>query len=219
MANPGGVHGIREELADVFARNEELYDFIHLPVQSGSDAVLEDMRRQHRVETFRETVETFDERLEHWTLSTDFIVGFPTETDADHERSMALLRDVRPEKVNVTRFSKRPGTDAAGMKGLGGTLKKERSKAMTDLKMEVVREAHESMVGTRRRVLAVEPGRGDSVKCRDGAYRQVIVRDASEHGVEPGDFLEVEVTSAEAVYCFGDPVEARDGPDRAVADD
>jgi MiaB-like tRNA modifying enzyme len=219
MANPGGVHGIREELADVYARNEELYDFIHLPVQSGSDEVLEEMRRQHRVEEFREIVETFDDRLDHWTLSTDFIVGFPTETDADHERSIDLLREVRPEKVNVTRFSKRPGTDAAEMKGLGGTLKKERSKAMTDLKMEVVREAHESMVGSRHRVLAVEPGTGDSVKCRDGAYRQVIVRDADEHGVEPGEFLEVEVTSAESVYCFAEPVGARPDADAAVADD
>jgi MiaB-like tRNA modifying enzyme len=222
MANPGGIHGIREELADVFARNEELYDFIHLPVQSGSDAVLEEMRRQHRVGEFREIIETFDSRLEHWTLSTDFIVGFPTETDRDHQRSMDLLREIRPEKVNVTRFSKRPGTDAADMKGLGGTLKKERSREMSAAKMDVVREVHESMVGTRHRVLCVEEGRGDSVKCRDGAYRQVIVRDAAERGVEPGDFLDVEITGAETVYCFGEPVEARadeaeTGP--AAADD
>jgi MiaB-like tRNA modifying enzyme len=206
MANPGGVHGIREELADVFARNEKLYDFIHLPVQSGSDSVLADMRRQHRVEKFRECVDAFDARLDHWTLSTDFIVGFPTETDADHEASMDLLREVRPEKINVTRFSKRPGTDAADMKGLGGTVKKERSKAMSALKMDVVAEAHEKLVGTRREVLAVQPGTGDSVKCRDSAYRQIIVQDASEHGVEPGDVLEVEVTSAETVYAFGEPV-------------
>ncbi|PSP98998.1 tRNA modifying enzyme [Halobacteriales archaeon QS_4_70_19] len=222
MANPGGVHGIREELADVFARNEELYDFIHLPVQSGSDAVLEDMRRQHRVEKFRDIVDTFDERLDHWTLSTDFIVGFPTEGEADHERSMELLRDVRPEKINVTRFSKRPGTDAADLKGLGGTVKKERSKAMSGLKREVVREAHAEMVGDRRRVLAVEQGTGDSVKCRDSAYRQVVVRNASEHGVDPGDFLDVEVTAAETVYCFGEPVrsaaERADGA-RTPADD
>ncbi|MFW5903213.1 MAG: tRNA (N(6)-L-threonylcarbamoyladenosine(37)-C(2))-methylthiotransferase, partial [Halolamina sp.] len=82
MANPWGVHAVREELADVFGDCEKLYNFLHIPVQSGSDAVLEDMRRQHTVDEFREVVETFDERLEDWTLSTDFIVGFPTETDA-----------------------------------------------------------------------------------------------------------------------------------------
>jgi MiaB-like tRNA modifying enzyme len=206
MANPKGVHGIREELAATFADNEKLYDFIHVPVQSGSDDVLGDMRRQHQVGEFREVVETFEEALEYWTLSTDFIVGFPTETDADHEQSMDLLRETRPEKINVTRFSKRPGTDAADLKGLNGTVKKERSKAMTDLKLDVVADAYESMVGERRQVLVVEPGTGDSVKCRDSAYRQVIVQNASEHGIEPGDFVDVEITGHQTVYAFGDPV-------------
>ena len=206
MANPKGVHGVREELAATFADNEKLYNFLHAPVQSGSNDVLGDMRRQHQVEEFLEVVETFDDRLDRWTLSTDFIVGFPTEADADHEASMDLLERVRPEKINVTRFSKRPGTDAADMKGLGGTLKKERSKAMSELKRDVVGDVHESMVGERREVLAVRPGTGESVKCRDGAYRQVIVTRADERGVEPGDFFEVEITGHETMYAFGEPV-------------
>ncbi|MGA9403205.1 tRNA (N(6)-L-threonylcarbamoyladenosine(37)-C(2))-methylthiotransferase [Haladaptatus sp.] len=206
MANPKGVHGIREELAQVFAENDELYNFIHAPVQSGSNDVLGDMRRQHQVEEYVEIVETFDEYLDYWTLSTDFIVGFPTETDEDHEQSMALLRETRPEKLNVTRFSKRPGTDAADMKGLGGTIKKERSKEMSELKMDIVGAAYDDMVGTEKRVMVVEEGTGDSVKCRDGAYRQIIVQHASEHGIEPGDFLDVEVTSHQTVYAFGKPV-------------
>ena len=207
MANPGGIHGIHDELADVFAENDELYNFIHLPVQSGSDEVLEAMRRQHRVEKFEEIVETFDDRLEHWTLSTDFIVGFPTETEADHEQSMALLESTRPEKINITRFSKRPDTDAAEMKGLGGTIKKERSKAMSELKRELCTELHASMVGETHEVLVVEDGTGDSVKCRDEAYRQVILTDATERGIEIGDVLEVEITAHEAMYCFGEPIE------------
>ncbi len=206
MANPGGIHGIHEELVDVFDRHKKLYNFIHLPVQSGSDDVLAEMRRQHRVGKFKEIVDTFNAELDYWTLSTDFIVGFPTETDADHEQSMELLAEVRPEKINVTRFSKRPGTDAANMKGLGGTLKKERSKAMSSLKMEVVAAAYESMIGTTQDVLVVQDGVGDSVKCRDGAYRQIIVQNASEYGLSPGDFCTLEVTSHQTVYAFGTPV-------------
>ena len=206
MANPKGVHGIREELAEVFAENEKLYNFLHAPVQSGSDDVLGEMRRQHRVREFREVVATFDDRLDHWTLATDFITGFPTEDDADHEASMDLLRETRPERINVTRFSKRPGTDAADMKGLGGTIKKERSSTMTDLKMDVVGAAYESMVGERHEVLVVEPGTGESVKCYDEAYRQVIIRDAPDHGVEPGDLVDVEITGQNTVYAFGEPI-------------
>ncbi|WP_440988844.1 tRNA (N(6)-L-threonylcarbamoyladenosine(37)-C(2))-methylthiotransferase [Haloarchaeobius baliensis] len=207
MANPKGVHGIREELADVFARHDELYDFLHAPVQSGSDDVLGDMRRQHQVSEYLEVVDAFDDALDYWTLSTDFIVGFPTETEADHAQSMALLRETRPEKINVTRFSKRPGTDAADMKGLGGQTKKDRSKAMSELKMDVVGDAYAAMVGeTKADCLVVEQGTGDSVKCRDSAYRQIIVRNATEHGLEPGDFVDLEVTGQNTVYAFGTPV-------------
>ncbi len=207
MANPKGVHGIREELAEVFATNEKLYNFLHAPVQSGSNDVLGDMRRQHQVSEYLEVVDTFDAHLEYWTLSTDFIVGFPTETDADHQRSLDLLRETRPEKLNVTRFSKRPGTDAAEMKGLGGTIKKERSKEMSALKRDLVADAYAEMVGdVKRDCLVVEEGVGDSLKCRDSAYRQVIVQHASEYGLDLGDFVDLEITSHETMYAFGEPV-------------
>jgi len=206
MANPKGVHGIREELARVFAEQEKLYNFLHVPVQSGSDAVLGDMRRQHTVDEFREVVETFDAHLGEWTLSTDFVVGFPTETAHDYEQSLALLREVRPEKVNVTRFSKRPGTDAAEMPGLGGQTKKDRSSEMTEVKMDVVGAAHEGMVGSEREVLLVEDGTEDSLVGYDRAYRQVAVPGAERAGVEVGDVVTCEVTGHNTVYALGELV-------------
>jgi threonylcarbamoyladenosine tRNA methylthiotransferase CDKAL1 len=203
MANPKGVHGIREELAAVFAEQENLYNFLHIPVQSGSNDVLADMRRQHTVSEFVEVVETFDRHLAEWTLSTDFVVGFPTETDRDHQQSLALLRETRPEKINVTRFSKRPGTDAADMKGLGGQTKKDRSSEMTEVKMAVVGEAHESMVGTEREVLVVEDGTDDSLVGYDRAYRQVAIPGAESAGVELGDVVTCEITGQNTVYALG----------------
>ena len=203
MANPKGVHGVREELAGVFAEHDELYNFLHAPVQSGSDEMLADMRRQHTVSEYVEVVDAFDEQLDYWTLSTDFIVGFPTETEHDHEQSLALLRETRPEKINVTRFSKRPGTDAAEMKGLGGQIKKDRSSEMTDVKMDVVGEAYESMVGTEQEVLLVEDGTGESLVGYDSAYRQVAVPGAQREGVEVGDIVTCEITGQNTVYALG----------------
>jgi tRNA A37 methylthiotransferase MiaB len=92
------------------------------------------------------------------------------------------------------------------MKGLGGQTKKDRSKAMSELKSEVVGAVYESLVGQRREVMAVEPGRGESMKCRDDAYHQIVIPDAKSRGIDPGDFVEVAVTSAETVYAFGEPV-------------
>jgi len=203
MANPKGVHGVREDLAEVFAAQDKLYNFLHAPVQSGSDEMLADMRRQHTVSEYVEVVEAFDDALDYWTLSTDFIVGFPTETDHDHQQSLALLRETRPEKINVTRFSKRPGTDAAEMKGLGGQTKKDRSSEMTDVKMEVVGEAYESMVGTEREVLFVEDGTAESLVGYDSAYRQVAVPGA-EKDAELGDIVTCRVTGQNTVYALGE---------------
>jgi threonylcarbamoyladenosine tRNA methylthiotransferase CDKAL1 len=205
MANPKGVHGVREELADVFAEQDKLYNFLHAPVQSGSDEMLADMRRQHNVAEYVEVVETFDDVLEYWTLSTDFIVGFPTEEPEDHKQSLALLRETRPEKINVTRFSKRPGTDAADMKGLGGQTKKDRSSEMTDVKMEVVGEAYESMVGQESEVLLVEDGTGESLVGYDSAYRQVAIPGAENHAAV-GDFVTAEITGHNTVYALGELV-------------
>jgi MiaB-like tRNA modifying enzyme len=205
MANPKGVHGVRHDLAAAFARHDEAYNFLHAPVQSGSDDVLADMRRQHTVDEFREVVDAFDAALDEWTLATDLIVGFPTEDDDDFERTVDLVREVRPERINVTRFSKRPGTDAAEMKGLGGTVKKERSKALSGVKRSVCDEAYDAMVGAEREVQVVRPGTGDSVKCRDDAYRQIVVQNADELGIAPGDRLPVEVTEARTVYAVGRP--------------
>jgi len=205
MANPKGVHGIREALARVFAEHDELYNFLHVPVQSGSDDVLADMRRQHTVDEYVEVVETFDEHLEAWTLATDFIVGFPTETEADFRQSLALLRETRPAKVNVTRFSKRPGTDAADLPGLGGTVKKERSGEMTEVKMDVVGARYADMAGETRSVLVVEDGTEDSVVGYDRAYRQVAIPGGETAGLAPGDVVDVEITGQNTVYALGRP--------------
>jgi len=206
MANPKGVHGMRDELAAVFAEHDELYNFLHAPVQSGSDDVLSDMRRRHRRPHFEELVETFEQTLDYWTLATDFIVGFPTESESDFQASLDLLRAFAPAKVNVTRFSKRPGTHAAEMDGLGGTIKKERSKAMTDLKMDVVGAAHEAMVGDRHELLFVEDGTDESLVGYDEAHRQVAVPGAQSMGHSLGEFVEVEITGHNTVYALGEPI-------------
>jgi threonylcarbamoyladenosine tRNA methylthiotransferase CDKAL1 len=206
MANPKGVHGICESLANVFSKHEKLYDFIHAPVQSGSNTVLGHMRRQHQVNEFKDIVSIFNRHLDHWTLATDFIVGFPTETTEDHQQSLNLIREVQPERINITRFSKRPGTDAAKLKGLGGTLKKQRSSEMTQLKLEITSQAYRSMIGTRHTLLAVEPGTNGSMKCRDEAYRQVIIKDFEDYGITPGTFIPSQIVSSEHVYAFAEPV-------------
>ncbi|MDR5656353.1 tRNA (N(6)-L-threonylcarbamoyladenosine(37)-C(2))-methylthiotransferase [Halodesulfurarchaeum sp. HSR-GB] len=206
MANPWGIYPVREEIATLLAECPKLYNFLHLPVQSGSDSVLDAMRRQHSVAEFREIVNTLDRTLDEWTLATDFVVGFPTETEADHQESVDLLEAVEPETINVTRFSKRPGTDAAEIKGLGGTVKKERSKDLSARKEAIVGAVHEDLLGTRREVMAVEPGTGDSIQAYDDAYHRIVVPGELAGDRSLGERFEVTITDHNTFYAFGEPV-------------
>ena len=112
MMNPMYMPRIKEELVKSF-ENDKVFKFLHVPVQSGSDKVLHDMKRGHTANTYREIVQKVRERFENFTISTDIIVGFPSETEEDFEKTVKLIDETKPEVVNLSRYSARPGTEAA----------------------------------------------------------------------------------------------------------
>jgi len=77
---------------------------------------------------------------------------------------------------------------------------------MTKLKFEITPQAYRSMIGTRHTLLAVEPGLNGSMKCRDEAYRQVIIKNSEDYGIAPGAFIQSHIISSEHVYAFAEPV-------------
>ncbi|HEY6146447.1 MAG TPA: radical SAM protein [Thermoanaerobaculia bacterium] len=192
MADPLTVYPILDELIDAYA-TERVFRFLHLPVQSGSDAILEAMRRDYSVAQFETIVAAFRHRFPKLTLSTDVIVGFPGETEAQFEETMDLVRRVWPEIVNVTRFSARSGTPAATMPNqVVGWQVKERSRRLTRLRFQFSQEIHEPFVGREEWVLVTEPGKPGTVLGRTPEYRQVVLRDP----VELGTFVRVRIDRA-----------------------
>ncbi len=109
MMNPDHLGRIIKRFVPTWA-TEKVYQFVHLPVQSGSTMVLEGMKRGYRPEHFASLVSTLREASPSMTLSTDIITGFPGETEEDHRGTVELLEQVRPDIINVTRFSPRQGT-------------------------------------------------------------------------------------------------------------
>ena len=132
MMNPQHVKGRLNELINVF-KNPKILPFLHVPVQSGSDKVLREMRRGYKVADFLEIVETFRREIPNIYISTDIIVGFPTETDKDFEETIKLVEKVQPEKVNISKFYPRPDTAAKKMKQLPTEIKKQRSTTLANL--------------------------------------------------------------------------------------
>lgn len=191
MMNPMYMPRMRGGLVDAYA-SEKVYKFAHLPVQSGSGAVLAAMKRAHTAGTFAGACAAFRERFGRFTIATDVIVGFPGETDEDFDATMGLLADTGPEIVNVSRYSARPGTEAAGMEQVDVGTVKRRSRAASELAAAISRRANAELVGSRCEVLFVERTDGGGLKGRDDRYRPVYVGAGS--GAEPGQMRQVMVT-------------------------
>jgi len=128
--NVSSIHDIVEDLVRVY-KHPNVYKCLHLPVQSGSDRILKRIGRGYEVSDFKRIVARFRRSNRDITISTDFIVCFPTETQKDFRATMQLLREVRLVKVNITRFSQRKGTPAFVLKPVTSRLAKERSRKLT----------------------------------------------------------------------------------------
>jgi len=141
-------------LLDTLYNNHNIMPHLHLSLQSGSDAILKKMCRQYRVEQFMEKVESAKSRLDRPAFTTDIIVGFPGETDADFEQTVDLAKRVGFAKMHVFSFSPRKGTAAADMQDILDTkVIKERSKILRDLNIELGMKYRRQFLGQTAEML------------------------------------------------------------------
>jgi len=199
MMNPFTAEEFSHRFDELY-RDDRVYDFLHLPLQSGSDEVLDRMGRGHDVETFRRVVRDFLDARPGGTVFTDVIAGFPGETEKQHEATLDVLRDLEPHGFNITRYSPRPGTEAADMEELEHAVKKERSRELTDLRHELGERRYREKVGDEAEVLVIEEGKEGSVIARDDAYTPVAIQEE----LELGTCVEVEVVDAESTYVLAE---------------
>ena len=149
-----------DDLIACFGDLHSLCEYFHLPVQSGSDAVLEAMRRPYTVEAYLERVDQLRAQCPTIALSTDIIVGFPGETDEDFEATMALLAKVRFDSIFAFKYSERPGTRAAKMvDDVPTPVKKARLKRVLDLQHQITEERMAAYHGQTLEVLIEGPSR------------------------------------------------------------
>lgn len=190
MMNPMYIPRIKEELVKSFD-SDKVFKFLHVPVQSGSDQVLHDMKRGHTTNTYREIVQKVRERFENLTISTDIIVGFPSETEEDFEKTVKLIDETRPEVVNLSRYSARPGTEAAEWKQIDVSEVKRRSKKIFEQISKITLENNQKWIGWNGKVLFDEKT-DEGIKGRNYAYKPIFVKDS----VDIGQSSTVEITGA-----------------------
>jgi len=205
MLTPNLLQPLAEEFGNFLSDHEgagHVFEFLHVPVQSGDDEVLRLMRRRYSVEDFMHIIAVFRRMLPRVTIATDVIVGFPGESEEAFLNTVKLINEVKPDVVNVSKFFARPGTEAERMKGKVKLSElKRRSEALARMARGIGFDNNKAWVGWRGLVLIDEKGkkRGSWVG-RNFAYKPIVVRC---HEDLLGRFLNVRVDEAHQSHLLG----------------
>ncbi len=195
--------GYGDDLVAAYGRLPKLVESAHIPVQSGSDRLMKLMHRGYSRERFLDIVRKLREVKPNIGLSTDFIVGFPGETESDFEETLSLAREVEFDQAFIFRYSERRDTPAASMPGsLPQALREERNQRLLALVNEIAGRRYEAMVGANVQVLVEGPSKRNPQRLT-GRTRcnKIVVFEAGADQI--GQTVEIKVTKAGSFTLYG----------------
>jgi tRNA-2-methylthio-N6-dimethylallyladenosine synthase len=198
--------GYGEDLVEAYARLPKLVESAHIPVQSGSDRVLSLMHRGYTRERFLRLVANLRSVKPNMGVSTDFIVGFPGETEEDFEQTMSLVREVEFDQAFIFKYSPRRDTPAASMPDqVPQTVREERNQRLLELVNQIAARRFENLIGQRMQILTEGPSKKNSARLmgRTRCNRIVVFEGAGRH---IGELMDVRIVRAGSFTLYGDPV-------------
>ena len=196
--------GYGDDLVEAYGRLPRLVESAHLPVQSGSDRVLKLMHRGYTRQRFLEIVGKLRRTQPGIGLSTDFIVGFPGETEEDFEQTLSLVREVGFDQAFIFKYSERRGTPAAAMPNqVPQAVREERNQRLLSLVNEIAAPRYERLIGRRTQILVEGPSKKNPSRYmgRTRCNKIVVFEGLGGHR---GDLLDVRVTRAGAFTLYGE---------------
>jgi tRNA-2-methylthio-N6-dimethylallyladenosine synthase len=198
---------ITDEVLHTIASHDNICNFIHLPVQSGSSSVLRRMNRTYDREWYLERVESIRRIIPDCGLSTDIISGFCGETDEDHQETLSIMREVKYDMAYMFAYSERPGTLAARKyeDDVSNDIKQRRLSEVIALQLEHALERNRSDIGKTFKVL-VEGASKRSIEEARGRNDQNKVVVFPSNGYEPGDYVDVFIENCTSATLIGKPV-------------
>ncbi|KZX14590.1 tRNA (N(6)-L-threonylcarbamoyladenosine(37)-C(2))-methylthiotransferase [Methanobrevibacter filiformis] len=197
MMHPKNAMDDIDNLIESF-KLENVYSFVHLPIQSGSNKILNDMGREHTVEQYKNMVKKFKKEIPNITIATDIIVGYPTESEEDFNKTVDLIEEIKPGIIHLSKYKHRKGALSSIFDEIPHNIMKKRSKHVNDIKSEITKEENKSLVGTIQKALVVEVGSKSGFIAKTDSYIPVVIQEA-----ELGTFVEVEITEATSTYLKG----------------
>jgi tRNA-2-methylthio-N6-dimethylallyladenosine synthase len=185
-----------DALIDTYADVPELVDHLHLPVQSGSDRILMQMKRGHSALEYKQKIRRLRRHRPNISLSSDFIIGFPGETDADFAHTMQLINDISFDQSYSFIYSPRPGTPAADLPDdTPHPTKQARLQQLQHTINQQAQQISRQMVGTTQRILVDRPARKNPDELAGRTENNRVVNFAGPRSLI-GQFAEVQITEA-----------------------
>jgi len=205
-----------DELIEAHGAVDKLMPYLHLPVQSGSDRILAAMNRQHTAEDYLRIVDRLRAARPDLALSSDFIVGFPGETDADFAATLRLVGAVGFAGAYSFKFSARPGTPAATMENqVPQAVSEERLAGLQQLLGEQETAFHRAKLGAEFPVLVEKPGRKPGQVAGRSPWMQAVVLEAPEALI--GSIVKCRIVEVGAHSLHGEVLDADAGLERICA--
>ncbi|WP_404393654.1 tRNA (N6-isopentenyl adenosine(37)-C2)-methylthiotransferase MiaB [Pseudoalteromonas phenolica] len=184
------------DIIEAYADVPELVDHLHLPVQSGSDRVLNLMKRGHTALEYKSTIRKLRKIRPNLSMSSDFIIGFPGETNADFEATMNLINDIGFDMSFSFIYSARPGTPAADLPDdVSEQEKKERLYILQNRINQMSQDISRKMFDTEQRILVEGPSKKNPMELRGRTENNRVVNFEGPHSVI-GQFVDVRITEA-----------------------
>lgn len=200
MMHPKSMMGDLDELIKAFM-HKNVYKFMHIPIQSGSDSVLMHMGRGHTVAQYKEIISEIREKISEISIATDIIVGYPTETNEDFEDTLKLINDIKPNFIHISKYRHRPMAISSSLPEIDHNIMKKRSKALNDLKSKILYQNNLAEIGKVHEILITEKGSKGGYIGRTDSYKPVVI----ENG-EIGTFVKVKINEATSTYLKGSVV-------------
>ncbi len=175
MMEPRNSFDILQKLIQSFDNNK-VFKFIHLPVQSADDNVLEAMNREYTAEEAGTVWKAFRDAYKDMTMATDIILGYYNDSEEGFEKTLNFLEKYEPDIINVTRFSPRPYTKDYNRVPLNSNLLKKWSSMIIELHESIMEKKLDSYTGREEKVIVTESGKNGTVVGRDENYRPVVMK-------------------------------------------
>jgi len=174
MMNPNLLLDIIDDMIDIY-RDEKVYKFLHIPVQSGDNRLLKIMNRRYTIEEFEYIVKEFRSKIPEIMIATDIIVGHPGEDEEAFKNTVELVERLKFDRVHVAHYSIRPHTPSASMKQVPSKVRKRRVLELMRVVEKVCLEKHKRFVGSNVKVLFIERPRNGTIVGRTMSYHPVVV--------------------------------------------